>query len=270
MMANENETPTFVFSAGDKYDRGTGAWSRLLAPGFVDFTQIEGGESVLDVGCGTGILALAIADQTRAAKIVGVDLSAGFIEYARGKNNDQRLSFEQGDAQNLPYADGSFDRCMAMLVMQFVPDKFKAIAEMKRDTKPGGIVGTALWDATAGMSPNQPLWETATALNLPADMPSAGRSACNSAAGSMKLLSEAGLERVSVTDIVIERYFSSLDEYWIPLATGEGVPGKFLGSLSPDHKAAVKEQIRKILLGDRADGSFSIKAKAWVARGIVP
>jgi hypothetical protein len=82
-------------------------------------------------------------------------------------------------------------------------------------------------------------------------------------------LSEAGLENVAVADIVIERRFSSLDEYWIPLATGEGVPGKFLGSLSPEQKSAVKEQMRKSLLGDRADGSFSIKARAWAARGIV-
>jgi ubiquinone/menaquinone biosynthesis C-methylase UbiE len=269
-MANEENSPTFVFSAGDKYDRGTGEWSWLLAPGFVDFMQIREGESVLDVGCGTGNVALAIAEKTRASKIVGVDLSKGFIEYARGKSKDPRLVFEQGDAQNLPYADNSFDRCMAMLVLQFVKDKVKAVTEMKRVTKPGGTVGTALWDTAAGMSPNQSLWDAAAALDLPAEIPSAGTSASNSAAGLTRLLSEAGLENITVTDIVIERRFSSFDNYWIPLATGEGAPGKFLGSLSPEHKSAVKGQIRKNLLGDRTDGSFSIKAKAWAARGSVP
>ena len=269
-MANVQENPKFTFSAGDKYDRGTGAWSRLLALKFVDFMEIQEGDSVLDVGCGTGILALAVAEKTRAAKIVGIDLSKGFIEYARGKSKDPRLVFQQGDAQKLPYADNSFDRSMAMLVIQFVPDKLKAIAEMKRVTKTGGAIGTALWDAVAGMSPNQSLWDAATALDLPADIPSARQSASNSAAGLMKLLSEAGLEDITVTDILIERRFSSLDEYWIPLATGEGVPGKLLGSLSPERRKTVKEQMRKNLLGDRIDGSFSIKARAWVARGIVP
>ena len=269
-MANDRENSTFVFSAGDKYDRVTGAWSRLLAPGFVDFMTIQEGDSVLDVGCGTGVLSLAIAEKTRASKIVGIDLSAGFIEYARGKSSDYRLVFQQGDAQNLPYADTSFDRCMAMLVLQFVPDKARAIAEMKRVTKSGGAIGTALWDAAAGMSPNQALWDAATALDLPADIPSARQSASNSAAGLTKLLSDAGLENITVTDILIERRFSSLDEYWIPLATGEGVPGKFLGSLSPRQKSTVRAQVRKNLLGDRRDGSFSIKARAWATRGIVP
>jgi ubiquinone/menaquinone biosynthesis C-methylase UbiE len=268
-MANEKETSTFVFSAGDKYDRMTGAWSRLLAPLFVDFMQIQDGESVLDVGCGTGNLALAIAEKRRATKIVGVDLSKGFIEYAREKSSDLRLILEQGDVQNLPYAADSFDRAMAMLVIHFVPDKAKAISEMKRVTKRGGAIGTALWDAPPGMSPNQPLWDAAKTLGLPADIPSASGSAPNSAAGSTKLLSEVGLERVTVADIVIERRFSSFDEYWFPLATGEGVPGKFLGSLSPEQKTAVKDQLRKNLLGDRRDGSFSIKARAWTARGTV-
>jgi SAM-dependent methyltransferase len=269
-MTNEKETSTFVFSAGDKYDRMTGAWSRLLAPEFVDFMTIQEGDSVLDVGCGTGVLSLAIAEKTGASKIVGIDLSQGFIDYARGKSKDPRLAFEQGDAQKLPHANDSFDRSMAMLVIQFVPDKLKAIAEMKRVTKPGGAIGTALWDAAAGMSPNQSLWDAATALDLPANIPSARQSASSSAAGLTKLLADAGLENVAVTDILIERRFSSLDEYWIPLATGEGVPGRFLGSLSPEYKSAVKEQIRKNLLGDRADGSFSIEARAQVARGIVP
>lgn len=268
-MANEQETPSFVFAAGDKYDRQTGQWSRLLAPAFVDFMQIQDGESVLDVGCGTGILALAVAENARASKIVGIDLSKGFIAYASGKSSDPRLVFQVGDAQSLPYADNTFDRALAMLVLQFVPDRVKVIAEMKRVTKPGGAIGTAFWDIVGKMHHNRALWQAATALDPGAETPLRGRLSFGSPQDSATLLAEAGLENVAVTDIFLERQFSSLDEYWIPLATGEGVPGKYLGSLSSERRAAVKEQLRKNLLGDRPNGSFSIKARAWAARGIV-
>lgn len=269
-MADEKEPPKVVFTAGDKYDRQTGQWSRLLAPGFVDIMQINDGDSVLDVGCGTGILALAVAKKTRAAKIVGIDLSKGFVEYARGKSSDPRLIFEQGDAQNLPYPDNSFDRSMAMLVIQFVPDKMKAMAEMRRVTKPGGAIGTAFWDFAGRMNHNRALWEAVTTLDPKAETPLSRNLSFGSAQNSTALLSDAGLKNVTVKDIIIERQFSSLDEYWIPLATGEGVAGRYFGSLSPERKAAVKEQLRKNLLGNRPDGSFLIKARAWAARGVVP
>jgi len=267
-MANEKENP--MFSAGDKYDRQTGAWSRLLAPGFVEFMEIQEEESVLDVGCGTGILSLAIAEKTRASKIVGIDTSKGFIEYARGKSSDPRLTFEQGDAVNLPYPDRSFDRCMAMLVIQFVKDKAIAIAEMKRVTKPGGAVGTAFWDVAGQLHHNRALWQAVTALDPSVETPSKGNLSFGSPQDSTKLLSEAGLENVTVSEIIIERQFSSLDEYWIPLVGAQGVAGTYLASLSPERQAAIKEQLRKNLLGDHADGSVAIRARAWAVRGVVP
>ena len=269
-MADEKATPTVVFSAGDKYDRQTGAWSRLLAPRIIDFMQIREGEAVLDVGCGTGVLALAVAEITQASKIVGIDLSKGFIEYARGKSSDPRLIFEQADAQNLPYADDTFDHSVAMLVLQFVPDKFKAIAEMKRVTKPSGAIGTAFWDIAGKMHHNRALWQAVTTVDPTAETPLSGNLSFGSPQEQSALMSEAGLEDVTVSEIVIQRRFSSLDEHWVPLITGEGVLRKYLGSLSPECQAAVKEQLRKNLLGDRQDGSFSIKSKAYATRGIVP
>ena len=62
-------------------------------------------------------------------KLVGIDPSAAFIEAARSQNADPRVTIELGDAQNLPYADASFDRCLALLIVNFIPDAPKAAKE---------------------------------------------------------------------------------------------------------------------------------------------
>jgi ubiquinone/menaquinone biosynthesis C-methylase UbiE len=103
-----------MFEVADAYEATMGRWSRQLAPLFVEFVGVRDGEKVLDVGCGTGSLSATLARVTGAAKIVGIDPSNGFIEYARTQISDRRVTFEVGDAQALPYPDASFDRCLAI------------------------------------------------------------------------------------------------------------------------------------------------------------
>ena len=97
-----------------------GRWSQQLARLFVEFIGVRDGEKVLDVGCGTGSLSATLARVTRASKIIGIDPSDGFIEYARTQFADQRVTFKVGDAQNLHYSDTSFDRCMALLAVDYI------------------------------------------------------------------------------------------------------------------------------------------------------
>ena len=119
-----------------------------MAPLFVDFVGIHG--EVLDVGCGTGALTFAIAKNQAVSKIVAMDLSEAFLAYARSQTDDPRISFKLGDAQSLPFPDAAFDCCLALLVVSFIPDAPKAAREMRRVTRPGGVVATAMWDNTAG------------------------------------------------------------------------------------------------------------------------
>jgi ubiquinone/menaquinone biosynthesis C-methylase UbiE len=99
-----------------------------------------------NVGCGTGSLSATLAKVTGASKIVGIDPSKGFIDYARTQIADPQVTFEIGDAQNLPYPDGSFDRCMALLAIDWIPDARQAALEMRRVTKTAGVVATTMWD----------------------------------------------------------------------------------------------------------------------------
>ena len=141
-----------MFEVAEAYEVMMGRWSRQLAPLFVEFAGVRDGERVLDVGCGTGSLSATLVRVTGASKIVGIDPSKGFIEYARTLVTDPRVTFELGDAQELPYADGSFDRCMALLIVNFVPDAPKAANEMRRVTGPEASLQRRCGTAVALMS----------------------------------------------------------------------------------------------------------------------
>src|SRR3989442_456501 len=136
-----------MFEVAEAYERQRGRSSKILAPLFVDFVGVQG--EVLDVGCGTGALTFAIAKNKAVSKVVAMDLSEAFLAYARCNTDDPRISLEAGDAQNLRFPEDSFDRCLALLVVSFVPDAPKAAREMHRVTRPGGVVATAMWDNTS-------------------------------------------------------------------------------------------------------------------------
>jgi 2-polyprenyl-3-methyl-5-hydroxy-6-metoxy-1,4-benzoquinol methylase len=104
------------------YERQMGRWSGRLAASFVDFAEIRDAASILDVGCGTGSLAFAVARAAPGARIIGVDLSEAFVAYARSRTSDARLTFERGDAAAVSYDDTTFDAALSLLVLNFVPE----------------------------------------------------------------------------------------------------------------------------------------------------
>src|SRR5262245_41907294 len=86
------------------YERQMGRWSRLLAPAFIDFINVCGGEKMLDVGCGTGSLTYALAERASDITIVGIDPLESSLDYARINNPyPHRTSYELADGCNLPY-----------------------------------------------------------------------------------------------------------------------------------------------------------------------
>ena len=143
-----------IYAANDPsaYELSMGRWSRRLAGPFLDFAAIGAIGRVLDVGCGTGSLTSALAEFAPGAEIVGIDHSQAYVDHARATVPAAvRLTFEQGDAAALPYADGVFDAALSLLVLNFVPDAEKAASEMARVTKPGGVVALPRSDVPATM-----------------------------------------------------------------------------------------------------------------------
>jgi SAM-dependent methyltransferase len=262
----EAETKMFAVSAG--YERFMGRWSRLLALPFIAFAGVKNGDRVLDVGTGTGSLAAAL--DMPASEIVGIDPSEEFIAYARKNAKSTRVHFEVGDAQALKFKDASFDNALALLVMNFIPDHNKAVAEMRRVTRAQGTVSACVWDYDSGMQMLRFFWDEAVALD-PAVEPKDERHMKLSREGQLgDLWSGAGLISIKEEPLVIDQAYASFNDYWEPFTKGAGPGGAYVVSLSEERRQQLETRMRKRLLGDRQDGPFSLTARAWCVRGEVP
>src|SRR5262249_18861054 len=142
-----------------------GRWSQKLAPLFIEFVGVETGEKILDVGCGTGSLTFALARTVALSGIASIDYSPVFVQEAIRRNTDPRIKVRQADACALPFEGGTFDRALALLVLHFVPEAGKAVAEMRRVVRPGGVVAAAVWDHLGGMSGMRMMVDTVAALS---------------------------------------------------------------------------------------------------------
>ena len=266
--ATEAEAKMFAASAG--YERFMGRWSRQLAPAFIAFAGVKNGDRVLDLGTGTGSLAATMEATFPDTQTVGVDPSEGFISYARKNAKTAHSQFELGDAQALKFNDASFDKTLSLLVMNFIPDHQKAVAEMRRVTRPEGIVSACVWDYERGMQMLRFFWDEAVAFD-PAIEPKDERHMKLSHQGQLSnLWKQSGLLNVKEEPITIDQAFSSFNDYWEPFTKGAGPGGAYVISLSQDRREQLEGHIRKRLLGSHDDGPFILTATAWCVRGEVP
>lgn len=258
-----------MFSQADAYERFMGRWSRRLAPLLVSFAEVRDGDAVLDVGSGTGSLSFAVRDATKTSRVTGVDLSREYVAGASAKNTDPRVRFEVGSAEDLPLPDASFDKALSMLVLNFVPDRARAVREMSRVTKPGGSVVAAIWDYGGGMQMLRTFWDEAVAFDPSiAARDEAHMHLCREAELGA-LWREAGFEDVREAPLDLEMSFTSFDDYWAPFLLGQGPAGAYLASLPKDRQSELGERIRKRLLGAAPDGPISMRGRAWAAKGTV-
>lgn len=259
-----------LWRGAEAYDRLMGRWSRRLAPELIEFARLKEGDRVLDIGCGIGSLALSVVASTRRSEIVGIDPAAAYVEYARQRTSDPRVRFEVGDAQRLPYPAASFDKCLALLVINFIPDARQAVAEMRRVTRPGGGVAAAVWDYGEGMTMLRIFWDTSVALD-PSAEPRHERHAPYCQRGQLSALwTASGLEQVEETELEIRLDFTSFEDFWSPFLGGQGPSGSYATGLLPERQRALEKQLRENVLGSKPDGPFTLEARAWAVRGIVP
>ena len=258
-----------MFSGGDAYERFMGRWSRTLARAFVQFANVQAGDSVLDVGSGTGAVAAAVAAVSPSSRIVGIDPAAGFVEFAQARHGGNLVRFEVADAQQLPFADRSFTRTLSLLNLNFIPDPRKALQEMSRVTQAGGTVAAAVWDYGDGMEMLRAFWDEAVALKPEADARDERHMRLSADGELAALFREQPFQESISQALTMETPFSSFEDYWSPFLERQGPAGAYAASLPPGDAEQLRLRLQRRLLGDAPDGPFVLRARAWAVRATV-
>lgn len=263
---------TFTSADGNGYELQMGRWSRRLAEPFLDFVGTANDERVLDVGCGTGSLTFALAQRCQVKQLYGIDFSSAYVLHANHNNDDPRIKFELGDACALNFPDHGFDRVVTMLVLQFIPEAARAIAEMRRVTRPGGVVGAAVWDTRGGLVINRMFFDTAAMLDPKANVRRAHHyTRPMTRPGELgNAWRAAGFNDVVETNLCIRMEFTSFDDYWAPCAGKDGALADYVLTLSAADQTRLRDAVRLAYLDGEADGRRSYAALAWAVKGTAP
>jgi SAM-dependent methyltransferase len=260
-----------MFGNAEAYERFMGRWSRLLAPQLVTFTEIPDFGQVLDIGSGTGALTFAIAKGSNYRHIVGIDRSKEYVAYATSKNlSPDRARFRVGDAQQLPFTDGVFDSSSSLLVINFIPDRARAVSEMYRVTKSRGRISAAVWDYGSGMRMLRVFWDAAASIDTRAEKLDEKHMPLCRAGELSQLWTSAGIVNVDEQPLDIMMQFASFADYWDAFLLGQGPAGAYVRTLDADRLKTLRDEVKRRLSVANEGAPFALPARAWAVRGTVP
>jgi SAM-dependent methyltransferase len=243
------------------YDAFMGRYSGPLAPLFADLAGISSGHEVLDVGCGTGMLTGELVRRLGTDAVTACDPSAPFV--ASIEERFPGVEVRRAPAEQLPFDADRFDAALAQLVVHFMTDPVAGFSEMRRLTKPGGVVAACVWDHAGGCGPLSAFWRGANTLDP--DAPDESKLAGARGGQLTELMTAAGLSDIAEHTLAVEVEHRTFEEWWEPFTRGVGPAGQYVGTLSFDERA----QLREICRGELGDGPFIVRAAAWAARGVV-
>jgi len=256
-----------LFDDGAAYERMMGRWSRMVGEKFVDWLGLPRGLRYLDVGCGNGAFTEVLIARAAPAAVTAVDPSEEQVGYARQQPGAASADFRIGDAQSLPFADGTFDAALMALVIVFVPDAAKAIQEMARVVRPGGWVATYMWDIPGGGVPLHPVYEAVQSLGLQMPLPRDPEVSRRETLD--ELWRAAGLESIETGVIRIPTVYANFEDFWDSNTAPIGPQGKAIAALSDDQRQQVRAWLRQRLPAG-PDGRIVYEGVANTVRGRVP
>ena len=250
---------SFEVSA-DAYGRFMGRFAAPLAADFVTELGLRPGQRALDVGCGPGALTALLVEQLGSAHVVAVDPSAPFVAAARERFPGVQVHL--GTAEALPLPTDSVDVAAAALVVHFMPDPIAGLAEMRRVTRPGGLVAASCWDFAGNRSPLSIFWEGVRRFE-PAHPGEDGEPGARQgqlgeyfrAAGLAQVRESTALSRVALEDF---------QQWWAPFELGVGPAGSYLAGLDAAQRADLRAACEALF----PPTPYVLEATAWTAFGL--
>lgn len=262
----QTTTHTIRFDDGAAYERYMGVWSQLAGDAFLSWLAPQPGLRWLDVGCGNGAFTELLGQRCAPASLHGVDPAEGQLAFARARPVSRIAVFSRGDAMALPFEANLFDAAVMPLVIFFVPEPARGVAEMARVVCPGGLVSAYGWDLLGGRFPYEALHAEIRGLGI--EVPAPPSPEASQLDVLQSLWAGAGLEAIETTEITVQRSFADFDDYW---ATVLGAPsvGKIMAAMSPADIERLKGRLR-VHLPAGTDGQITYSASAHAIKGRVP
>ncbi|MEN4904608.1 class I SAM-dependent methyltransferase [Luteimonas sp. TWI1437] len=255
------------FDDGARYERYMAIWSRLVGDRFLGWLAPAPGLDWLDVGCGNGAFTQTLIARCAPAQVYGLDPSVPQVAHARARLAGDAAHLLAGDAMALPFPPASVDALVMPLVIFFVPDPERGVAEMVRVGRPGALVSAYAWDLTGGGFPYHALQARlrARGVVLPAPpSPDASRVEVLQA-----LWAGVGLCEVRTHSIEVRRTFADFDDYWQTVLEAPSI-GPQLARWQPAQVAQFAAEVRAELPVDGANGAITVGARAHAVAGRVP
>ena len=253
------------FTDGAGYDRFMGVWSRLVGEAFLDWIAPAAGLRWLDVGCGNGAFTQLIARRCAPLALCGIDPSGAQLAFAREQPLLETADLQEGDAMALPFPADAFDAAVMPLVIFFVPDPARGVAEMARVVAPGGTVAAYAWDMDSSGFPYQAVRAALEDFGIATPMPPSPEASRLDVL--RQLWATAGLGDLRTRTIDVERTFSGFDELWEILLAGPSA-GQALAAMDELQRARFRRHLQERLqAGD--GGPITLQARANAIRGTV-
>jgi len=262
--------PPFLATDPEVYEHFMGRWSRRLAEPFLEFAGVRPNDRVLDVGCGTGVITAALG--ARGCKAVGVDASEPYLDGARRLRSHPNVVYEVGDARHMQYPDASFDACVSTLAIDVIPEVDQVVAEMRRVTRPGGVVACGVFDFWGGWSAQDLVYDTGAVLDegIRALRDYMKARPLVWANGQAALWRKTGLADVVEVPIVLSFDYVDFEDYWSSYSTGPSRIAQRLQVLPSERRAEIERHVRAGYLAGLPDGPRSFAIIVRSVRGIVP